>query len=125
LTLAVVQQQDFAALVGQGGDQFGGDGLLLLFDQAFDRRRLRVGGGFDGRIGMVDGPRPATAAAQMIVGEVTGDLPQPRQEAGRVLRFCQALRKASWAMSSLAGTSRVIARATAVTVFWLAATIRP
>ena len=38
---------------------------------------------------------------------------------------CHALRKASWAMSSLACTSRVIARAMAVTVFWQARTMRP
>jgi hypothetical protein len=41
------------------------------------------------------------------------------------LSCCQALMKASCAMSSLACTSRVIARAIAVTVFWQASTMRP
>lgn len=40
-------------------------------------------------------------------------------------RLCHAEMKASWAMSSLLATSRVMASATAVTAFWLAATMRP
>jgi hypothetical protein len=68
------------------------------------------------------------AGAQVVAGEVAGDLAQPGQETGRVVQLAQVLpgiEEASWAMSSLVGTSRTMARAMLATVLWQPATMRP
>ncbi|KAG0927389.1 hypothetical protein G6F31_018070 [Rhizopus arrhizus] len=82
LAFAVVQQQDFAAVGRQrGNDVFGGD-LFFHPLQPVGRTRRRVGGHAQCHFGRLAGQRPATLRAQPVAGQVAGDLPQPGQEAG-------------------------------------------
>ena len=91
LSFAVVQQQDFAAVSGQGGDDVLGGDLLFHPLQAISRTWGRVGGHAHRHLRGLAGQRPATLRTQPVAGQVAGDLPQPRQEAGRAAQLVQLL----------------------------------
>ena len=128
LAFAIEQQQGFAAVLGQGGDQLGRRHLAFAIEHVLHGLRAGIGGDRQHEFGIGAVQRLVAVATQVVAGQVARDLAQPGQEAVGAVQTVQPLpgvEEASWAMSSLAPTSRVIASATAVTVFWHAETIRP
>ena len=65
--------------------------FLLGLQHQFGRRGRGVGGQLDGDVGHFAGHRPVLPGAQVVAGQVAGDLAQPRQQAVRVLQAAQVL----------------------------------
>ena len=128
LALAVIQQQHFAAVVGQRRDQSRPRRV-----RARARSAARPGTGPGSATAAITSSasatsrRDAASAAQVVMGEIAGDLAQPWQEAGRVLQAPQVLPRVEECLLGNVLAGRHVAhdrQRQAVTVFWHAATIR-
>lgn len=91
LALAVVQQQDLAAVVGQRGHDLQRGALFFHLQGLFGRRGRRVGGHCDGQIRRLTAQWAMPVATQPVARQVAGNLPQPGQEAGRLMQLRQPL----------------------------------